>query len=109
MPHSVAKHLRIELADYDRFIRTVIPGYDAMREVQLELLARALPARGRVLALGGGNGAPAATVAGKFPGARVEIWDSDHGMLAAARVRGSRFGRRGSYVARSFTGRLPAC
>lgn len=109
MAHSVSSHLRIEIADYDRFIRTVIPGYDAMRTVQLELLAHCLPAQGRVLDLGGGTGALAAAVAGKFPGVQVEIWDTDPTMLDVARARCAEFGERVNYVERSFAGPLPKC
>jgi hypothetical protein len=43
MAHSVSDHLHVMIADYDRFIRTVIPHYETMRAVQLELLARCLP------------------------------------------------------------------
>ena len=109
MAHSVADHLQVKIADYDRFIRTVIPGYDAMRAVQLDLLARCLPARGRVLDLGGGTGALAAAVAQRFPGVTVEIWDTDPAMLAVARERCARFGGRVSLVARSFAEPLPPC
>ena len=109
MAHSVASHLQIEITDYDRFIRTIIPGYDAMRAVQLELLPTTLPPDGRVLDLGGGTGALAAAVAGKFPRAHVEIWDTDPAMLTAARQRCADFGDRVSYVERSFVGPLPAC
>jgi tRNA (cmo5U34)-methyltransferase len=107
--HSVADHLHVKITDYDRFIRTVIPGYDAMRAVQLGLLARSLPPGGRVLDLGGGTGALAAVVAEKFPTAQVEIWDTDPAMLAVARERCARFGGRVTLVERSFTGPLPAC
>ena len=109
MAHSVARHLHIEIEDYDRFIRTVIPGYDAMRVVQLELLAHVLPREGRVLDLGGGTGALAAAVAAKFPGVQVEIWDTDPAMLDVARARCAEFGARVSYVGRSFTEPLPPC
>ena len=109
MAHSVASHLRIEIADYDRFIRTVIPGYDAMRRVQLALLAECLPANGRVLDLGGGTGALAAAVAEKFSRVQVEIWDTDPAMLAVARARCARFGARVRYVERSFFEALPKC
>ena len=109
MAHSVADHLQVKIADYDRFIRTVIPGYDAMRVVQLGLLARCLPPGGRVLDLGGGTGALAAVVAEKFPTAQVEIWDTDPAMLAVARERCARFGGRVTLVERSFAGPLPAC
>ena len=57
MAHSVSAHLHVMTADYDRFIRTVIPHYETMRAVQLELLARSLPSHGRVIDLGGGTGA----------------------------------------------------
>jgi tRNA (cmo5U34)-methyltransferase len=109
MAHSVASHLQIEIADYDRFIRTIIPGYDAMRAVQLDLLASVLPPDGRVLDLGGGTGALAAAVAGKFPDVRVEIWDTDPAMLAVARQRCGGCGDRVTYVARSFAEPLPDC
>ena len=62
MAHSVSDHLHVMIADYDRFIRTVIPHYETMRAVQLELLARCLPPGGRVLDLGGGTGALARAV-----------------------------------------------
>jgi tRNA (cmo5U34)-methyltransferase len=113
MAHSVAAHLRIEIGDYDRFIRTIIPGYDAMRAVQLDLLAGCLPpgagAGGLVLDLGGGNGALAAAVAERFPGVQVEIWDTDPAMLAVARARCAGLGDRVRHVDRSFIGPLPAC
>jgi tRNA (cmo5U34)-methyltransferase len=109
MAHSVAAHLQVQIADYDRFIRTVIPGYDAMRAVQLELLARRLPAQGRVLDLGGGTGALAAAVAERFSEVEIEIWDTDPAMLAVARERCARFGDRVSLVARSFAEPLPPC
>jgi len=111
MAYSVAEHLRIEIGDYDRFIRTIIPGYDAMRAVQLDLLAGCLPpgSGGLVLDLGGGNGALAAAVAERFPGVQVEIWDTDPAMLAVARARCAGLGDRVRYVDRSFIGPLPAC
>src|SRR5437868_13707413 len=73
MAHSVSDHLHVMIADYDRFIRTVIPHYETMRAVQLELLARSLPSHGRVIDLGGGTGALAKAVAEKFPGV---LWKS---------------------------------
>lgn len=109
MAHSVADHLRVTIADYDRFIRTVIPHYETMRAVQLGLLTRCLPPQGRILDLGGGTGALAAAVAEKFPQARVEIWDTDPAMLAVARERCTAFGDRVSFVERSFAESLPAC
>lgn len=112
MAHSVSGHLNLRVAEYDELIRKLVPAYPAMRPVQLELLALALPDGGRnarVLDLGGGTGALAAAIAEKFPHAVVEIWDTDPEMLAAARVRCAAFGERIHYVERSFTDPLPPC
>ena len=109
MAHSVSDHLHVMIADYERFIRTVIPHYETMRAVQLELLARCLPPGGRVIDLGGGTGALARAVAEKFPGVRVEIWDTDPAMVEVARERCAAFGDRVYFVERSFAEPLPAC
>ena len=109
MAHSVSDHLHVMIADYDRFIRTVIPHYETMRAVQLELLTRCLPSDGRVIDLGGGTGALARAVAEKFPGVRVEIWDTDPAMVEVARERCAAFGDRVHFVERSFAEPLPAC
>ena len=112
MAHSVSGHLKLRVAEYDELIRQLVPAYPAMRPVQLDLLALALPAGGagaRVLDLGGGTGALAAAIAEKFPGATVEIWDTDPAMLATARERCAAFGERVRTVERSFTDPLPPC
>src|SRR5437868_14813441 len=77
MAHSVSDHLHVMIADYDRFIRTVIPHYETMRAVQLELLARCLPSDGRVIDLGGRTGSLARAAAEKFTTACSEIWATD--------------------------------
>ena len=116
MAHSVSGHLKLRVAEYDELIRKLVPAYPAMRPVQLELLALALPDCGagpepcrRVLDLGGGTGALAAAIAERFPTATVEIWDTDPAMLAVSRERCARFGERIRYVERSFADPLPPC
>jgi tRNA (cmo5U34)-methyltransferase len=110
MAHSVEGHLKLRVAEYDELIRKLVPAYPAMRPVQLDLLALSLPADGGlVLDLGGGTGALAAAMAERFPGATVEIWDTDPDMLTTARERCARFGERIRYVERSFTAPLPPC
>src|SRR2546422_11619552 len=75
MVHSVSGHLRLRVAEYDELIRRLVPAYLAMRPVQLDLPALALPRHGgRVLDLGGGTGALAAAIAERFPTVEVEIW-----------------------------------
>lgn len=110
MAHSVSSHLQLRVAEYDELIRRLVPAYPAMRPVQLELLALALPeGGGRVLDLGGGTGALAAAIAERFPAAEIEIWDTDPEMLGTARERCTAFGNRVRYVRRSFTDPLPPC
>ena len=110
--HSVSGHLKLRVAEYDELIRQLVPAYSAMRPVQLDLLALGLPKDGAgalVLDLGGGTGALAAAIAERFPGAAVEIWDTDPDILATARERCAAFGGRVRYVERSFTEPLPRC
>jgi len=111
MAHSVEGHLKLNVADYDRLIRQLVPGYAAMRPVHMALLKKLLPAdrRSVVLDLGGGTGALAEAVAETLPLAEVEIWDTDPAMLALARERCARFGGRVRFIARSFTEPLTPC
>ncbi len=110
MAHSVSGHLQVDIAEYDRRIRELVPAYTAMRAVHLDLLA-ALGRKPveRVLDLGGGTGSLAAAVLEAFPQATVEIWDTDPEMLAAAATRCAPFGARAQRVERSFAEPLPAC
>ena len=111
MGHSVEGHLKLNVADYDKLIRQLVPGYAAMREAHMALLRKLLPADRRtlVLDLGGGTGALAEAVAETLPLAEVEIWDIDRAMLGVARERCARFGPRVRYVERSFAEPLSAC
>ncbi len=109
MAHSVEGHLQLKIAEYDQRIRILVYAYEAMRREQLALLARTLPPAGLVLDLGGGTGALAAAVAERFPGVRVQIWDTDPAMLAFARERCAPHGDRVQLVQKSFTEPLPAC
>ncbi len=111
MGHSVEGHLKLNVADYDKLIRQLVPGYAAMRTAHMALLRKLLPAgrRSVVLDLGGGTGALAEAVAETLPLAEAEIWDTDPAMLAVARERCARFGDRIRYVERSFANPLTPC
>jgi trans-aconitate methyltransferase len=101
---SVARHLHIDLAQYDTLIRTFIPYYDEM----LDAAAGALTGAERlVVDLGIGSGALAGRCLRRAPSARIVGIDSDPGMLAAAR---NRLGDRSELVAGSFLrAPVPAC
>jgi SAM-dependent methyltransferase len=93
----VARHLGIDLREYDARIRTFIPGYEAM----LNAAARALRGDERLIVdLGIGTGALAERCLQRSSRARVAGIDLDEGMLAAAAARlGSRVDlRAGSFV-----------
>jgi len=106
--HSVAFHLRMDTTEYDRIIRTYIPHYDESRGVQLDLLAAALPhSATRIVDLGGGTGSLAEAILERFPYVSVLVRDLDNEMLAVARNRLARFGRRAELDAGSFTDPLP--
>lgn len=110
MAHSVEGHLKVKIAAYDHRIRTLVYAYDEMRAEHLKLLERFLPREGGlVVDLGGGTGALAAAVAGRFPKVRVQIWDTDPAMLAFARERCARFGDRVQLIEKSFSTSLPGC
>jgi len=107
--HSVASHLRLDTAEYDRTIRTLIPYYDESRGAQLDLLTSTqLPPIARVVDLGGGTGSLAEAILERFPQATVVVRDIDQQMLEVARARLSRFGNRVELEIGSFADPLPA-
>lgn len=87
---SVARHLKIDLSDYDRRIRTFIPGYEEMLAAvasTVTLIDRARPA---IVDLGIGTGALAARCLAARPRARLYGIDADPEILDMARRRLSR-------------------
>ncbi len=86
---SVASHLGIRVAEYDRRIRTFIPRYEEMLSVGAAALtpSRQSP---RIVDLGIGTGALAARCLDEVPAARILGLDTDAEMLAVAarRLRG---------------------
>lgn len=109
MGHSVQNHLGLLATDYDRVIRTFIPGYQRMLATIEQWLKQTIPSDGRVIDLGGGTGALAQSVLSQLPGVHVEVWDIDPQMLAVARERLAPFSQRVTFVEKSFTSELPPC
>lgn len=104
--HRVRSHLHLEAAEYDRAIRTFIPGYEAMLALAAETALAGAPAT--VVDLGAGTGALSAVLLERSPAVRVELLDVDPEMLEVARTRPALQGGRASFREGSFTGPLPA-
>lgn len=107
MAHSVENHLGMRASEYDRVIRTFIPGYEALLAAQLQWLATTMPETGVVVDLGGGTGALAQAIAERFPQVHIQVLDTDPQMLAVAEQRLRRYGDRVALVQRSFYEPLP--
>ncbi len=90
---SVAAHLHIRLADYDRRVRTFIPAYEELLDATAALCGPVLAARtgSALIDLGIGTGALAARCLTAAPSASLVGIDSDPAML---RVAMRRFARR---------------
>ena len=85
---SVAQHLGINLADYDRRIRTFIPWYEEMLTAAAEGLRAALRTdEPKLIDLGIGTGALAARCIDVLPRIHVIGVDADPEILAAATER----------------------
>lgn len=81
---GVATHLGINLAEYDKRIRTFIPDYEEM----LEVAAENIPANSRTMVdLGVGTGALASRCLKRAPRAHVVGIDSDREILWVAARR----------------------
>ena len=107
--HSVQTHLGTPETEYDRAIRTFIPGYEQMLSTIGWWLSRIIPPEGKVVDLGGGTGALADAVLTKLPKVHVEVWDVDQKMLAVAQERLHRFSDRVTLREKSFTEELVPC
>ena len=105
--HSVRRHLRLDIGDYDETIRRFIPGYETMLSVAAEAVAAAGPAH--VVDLGAGTGALSEAVLAAAPDAVVELLDVDAEMLDRARARLDRFGDRVRFTLRSFEEPFAPC
>ena len=109
MAHSVQNHLHIAVADYDRVIRTYIPGYEEMLDTVAWWLGAIVPNDGKVIDLGGGTGSLAEAILSRLPEIHVEIWDVDPQMMELARERLSSFGNRAMVREQSFLEKIDPC
>ena len=105
--HSVRRHLRLAIDDYDETIRRFVPDYDAMLAAVVREFAPMRP--GRVLDLGGGTGSLAHALLVHGEVGNIDLIDVDPEMLAQARIRLAGFGTRVCLREMSFFAELPPC
>ena len=105
MSHSVRRHLRLEIEEYDLAIRRFIPGYDTMLSVAADAVASAYPSI--AVDLGAGTGALSEALLLKRTIGRVDLIDVDPEMLEQARNRLAGFGERATYSLGMFEDELP--
>ncbi len=107
MSHSVSRHLRIDIDNYDQKIRQFVPGYDTMVRTAAFMAAEVNP--NRVLDLGSGSGGLSEELLKQKGIGNVELWDIDGEMLETARVRLSGYGNRATFSVKSFHDEFPRC
>ena len=107
--HRVAAHLGLRPEEYDRTIRTFIPGYQEMLATVVRWLRGHLPDDGLVVDLGAGTGALSHAILDAIPGARLELVDVDPAMLEATTERLARHAGRYQVRRGAFADPLPPC
>lgn len=107
--HRVEGHLGVAADEYDRAIRTFVPGYDEMLATIVRWLDGHVPDGGMVVDLGAGTGALSAAILDALPAVRVTLRDIDPAMLEVAGVRCGEHEGRFSLQLCAFTDPLPAC
>lgn len=86
MPIDATKHFDEKRANvYKAKIRRIVPGYEVMHDLSLNLLYKALPADAGILVVGAGTGQEALTYALAHPSWRITGVDPTEKMLAVAR------------------------
>ena len=99
---SVSSHLGIRLGDYDRVIRTFIPGYSALLDATAAAVLLVRVTQPHITDLGTGTGALAARCLRLRPAATLTGLDADDAILALARRRLARHGARVTLTAGTF-------
>lgn len=83
----VRDHFRVQVSDYPRLMKRLIPFYDEQREMMLRLVPFDRGASIRVLDLGCGPGLMAGEILSAYPNASLTAFDLTDEMLEACRVR----------------------
>jgi len=107
---SVASHLAVSPAGYDRRIRQYLPHYDELIAESAHALRYALRRVRLIVDLGVGTAALSGACLDEIPAARIWGIDEDAAMLAVAKARLGRRASRATLIAGSFLStELPSC
>lgn len=107
MSHSVRRHLRVEIDDYDATIRRFIPGYETMLETAARAVASVRPAH--VVDIGAGTGGLSEALLRESAVDTVELVDIDPEMLGQARTRLEAYQGRTRFTLRSYDEPFEPC
>lgn len=106
---GIKSHFDSEAKQFDRLIKTLVPGYDAMMDAVLRSLPFPRTRAVRVIDLGTGTGTLAARIAKHYPKAKITCVDMSEKMLAmAARKLPKARIHRSDFYRYEFTGRYDA-
>lgn len=83
----VKEHFEKEYKEYDQLIRKLIPKYEEMNQLVVDLLNFPKEAKIRILDLGIGTGQTALEILKKFSNAQIDGIDISKNMIKQARVR----------------------
>jgi tRNA (cmo5U34)-methyltransferase len=87
LPNSIQHDFTAGAGDYERRIRTLVPGYDTLHALSAAVLRAQLPDEARVLCVGAGTGEELARLAVAGPRWQFTGADPSADMLAQARTR----------------------
>lgn len=108
--HSVEAHLGLDIADYDREIRRLVPHYDELVAEGIDVLVRLTERGARVLDLGCGTGRMTRAILAARPDAQVLLLDVDPRALELARGRfAAEAPGQLTFLSGSFHDPLPRC
>lgn len=108
--HSVEAHLSLDIADYDREIRRLVPHYEELVAEGIDVLLRLTAASAHILDLGCGTGRMTRAILAARSDARVTLLDVDPRSLGLARERFAGVApRQLDFVEGSFLDPLPRC
>ncbi len=86
-PELVKEHFDKKYKEYDQLIRNLIPKYEEMHQLVVNLLNFPRDSKLKILDLGIGTGQTAEKMLQKFPNSRIDGYDISENMINQAKSR----------------------